>query len=315
MAAAALSMDLLEMNLIKNHNILVTQLNLEYRKYIRNLMRQKSQILCFMQKQLIERRNFIKQRMESIKSYRADKSSLDNSTSPTNITDHLQIAKQNIASTLRQNDDNQRHNDLSKRATDQLQMNKSNIAAIMCQTDGNQNGNDSSKRAQNEDTVCIAAMNEQKQEQRNRRCRILQSLLRKDHANITIQRRFRQRNSKQQYVRRKIHKCPYCQYSSNQQGNVRRHIRTVWRFKREKPFACNYGGCKKKFARKDDLLRHMRRHVGDRPHKCKYQGCNKAFITKYDLRRHIKTPERTCSCIKSMIHWPQSTVVISIRVS
>lgn len=52
----------------------------------------------------------------------------------------------------------------------------------------------------------------------------------------------------------KIHKCPYCQHTSNRANNMREHIQ-IHDPNRPKPHTCKL--CRKSFARKHDMNRHV----------------------------------------------------------
>merc|ERR1712228_276500 len=84
--------------------------------------------------------------------------------------------------------------------------------------------------------------------------------------------------------RGKKHKCPHCEYSSNDSSNFGRHMRT---HTGEKPFVCSYGNCKKRFSVKASLKDHINAHLGIKNHKCSY--CGKAFVQKGNLKTHIRT--------------------------
>lgn len=54
----------------------------------------------------------------------------------------------------------------------------------------------------------------------------------------------------------------------------------------ERPYACHITGCTWTFSRKDELIRHKRKHSGERPYLC--PQCNKAFARSDHVRQHQK---------------------------
>eukprot|EP01084_Bolivina_argentea_P270185 459367_1 len=74
--------------------------------------------------------------------------------------------------------------------------------------------------------------------------------------------------------------------------------------KKNKPFICNYYGCKKSFARKYHLKRHKGAHYTVKPFACSL--CHKRFTRKDNRDRHmvnscLKNRRRLCtiySCMK-----------------
>nr|CAB3265138.1 histone-lysine N-methyltransferase PRDM9-like [Phallusia mammillata] len=80
----------------------------------------------------------------------------------------------------------------------------------------------------------------------------------------------------------KRHKCPWCDYSTDNVGNLKRHERT---HTNEKPFQCEI--CQKRFLQFGHLKTHALIHSGVKPHKCKV--CGKCFTLLGNLQRHHKT--------------------------
>ncbi|KAF1597296.1 UNVERIFIED_CONTAM: Transcription factor Sp3, partial [Eudyptes robustus] len=54
-----------------------------------------------------------------------------------------------------------------------------------------------------------------------------------------------------------------------------------------KPFACDWNMCTKKFTRSDELQRHRRTHTGEKRFVC--TQCSKKFMRSDHLSKHIRT--------------------------
>jgi len=54
----------------------------------------------------------------------------------------------------------------------------------------------------------------------------------------------------------------------------------------ERPFRCEIGDCRKRFARVENMRIHTRIHTGDKPFLCKYSGCDKRFTNSSDRKKH-----------------------------
>uniref|UniRef100_A0ABI7XAV6 C2H2-type domain-containing protein n=1 Tax=Felis catus TaxID=9685 RepID=A0ABI7XAV6_FELCA len=58
------------------------------------------------------------------------------------------------------------------------------------------------------------------------------------------------------------------------------------RKKGERPFACSWQDCNKKFARSDELARHYRTHTGEKKFSCPI--CEKRFMRSDHLTKHAR---------------------------
>ncbi|XP_051554278.1 Krueppel-like factor 6 isoform X2 [Myxocyprinus asiaticus] len=56
--------------------------------------------------------------------------------------------------------------------------------------------------------------------------------------------------------------------------------------KGEKPYSCSWDGCEWRFARSDELTRHLRKHTGAKPFKCSH--CVRCFSRSDHLALHMK---------------------------
>lgn len=59
-----------------------------------------------------------------------------------------------------------------------------------------------------------------------------------------------------------------------------------WSCAGERPFACSWQDCNKKFARSDELARHYRTHTGEKKFSCPI--CEKRFMRSDHLTKHAR---------------------------
>ncbi|KAG8193935.1 hypothetical protein JTE90_011487 [Oedothorax gibbosus] len=78
------------------------------------------------------------------------------------------------------------------------------------------------------------------------------------------------------------HKCPQCNYSTDVETHLRKHLLT---HTGERPHACSR--CGKGFTQKSHLTNHLSVHTGERPFSCKV--CGRAFNRSTNLVMHEKT--------------------------
>ena len=57
----------------------------------------------------------------------------------------------------------------------------------------------------------------------------------------------------------------------------------------EKPYTCHFTTCQWRFARSDELTRHIRKHTGAKPFRCKV--CERSFARSDHLALHMKRHE------------------------
>ncbi|KAK7072503.1 hypothetical protein SK128_018696, partial [Halocaridina rubra] len=81
------------------------------------------------------------------------------------------------------------------------------------------------------------------------------------------------------------HRCSFCDYSTDNTGNLAKHVRV---HTKEKPFKCPL--CSLTFTQNMNLKRHVRTHTGEKPYSCMY--CSYRATQSTTLKGHIYSRHR-----------------------
>jgi uncharacterized Zn-finger protein len=51
-----------------------------------------------------------------------------------------------------------------------------------------------------------------------------------------------------------------------------------------RPFTCKY--CPKTYTQSNDLMKHLKVHLGPNVYRCDFEGCQEAFAKFYEMKKH-----------------------------
>lgn len=90
-------------------------------------------------------------------------------------------------------------------------------------------------------------------------------------------------------------RCPECRKCFQNSSNLTQHI---FVHTGEKPYVCEYVGCKVVCSSSSDLVKHTRTHTGEKPFRCTYPGCIEAFAVASARVSHsrVHTGETPYAC-------------------
>ncbi|XP_054167596.1 zinc finger protein 62 homolog [Oppia nitens] len=101
-----------------------------------------------------------------------------------------------------------------------------------------------------------------------------------------------------------------CGKSFYRRAHLNEH--TTYLHSNDRPFACEWPGCDKRFKLMENLKQHREIHSGVRKYRCDFDGCNKTFITATGLdshKRFIHRKDRPYGC-----SWPGCETRLESRI-
>ncbi|KAI8333709.1 hypothetical protein BC941DRAFT_401341 [Chlamydoabsidia padenii] len=85
-------------------------------------------------------------------------------------------------------------------------------------------------------------------------------------------------------------------------------VSTLFTKERNERYACHI--CQKRFNRPSALQTHSYTHTGEKPYACDFQGCGRRFSVVSNLRRHSKVHSRTHSLQRTRLSSDERNIFV-----